>query len=155
MPSSASPTRYQRQNRLEDVLVLIQALGKTTNSTGQVSNSRLSGDDFRLRSQSASSWTEVAKEHPEFFRIAGEAEDAIMLVCQYVSKARPSDELLGKLMDLAVTTHDREAERTQRAQERELESQKMTLTRWSIIASTITALGSIAVAIVALVVKKG
>lgn len=153
--NQAAPTRYQRPHRLEDVLVLIQALGATTNSTGQVSEAALSGDGVRLRPQSASSWVEVAGEHPEFFRVSGKAEDALMLVCQYISREKPSDLMLARLMDIAVTTHDREVERLQRAQERELESDKLGLTKLSLILSALTSVGSIIIAIVALIAKKG
>ncbi len=76
-----------------------------------------------------------------------------MLTCQYLSKEKPSDEMLGKLMDIAVTTHDREVERYQRAQERELESHKLSLNRLSLILSSITSIGSIIVAIIALIAK--
>jgi hypothetical protein len=131
MTSSTPPTRYRREHRLEDVLVLIQALGKF-NESGQVYASRLSGDDLRLRPQSLppdSSWVEVAKEHPEFFRVSGKSDDAIMLVWQHVSKEKPTDEVLGKLMEIAVETHDRELERDQRMQERQLEASKLVIGR--------------------------
>jgi hypothetical protein len=78
-----------------------------------------------------------------------------MLFCQYISKERPSDELLGKLMDIAVTTHDREVERHQRTQERETESRKLGLAKLSLILSAVTSIGSIAIAIVALIAKRG
>ena len=132
-----------------------RALGKTTNTTGQISEARLSGDEIRLRQQSADSWTDVAAEHPEFFRVAGKSEDAIMLVSQYISREKPTDVMLAKLMDIAVTTHDREVERFQRSQERELKFHKLGLTRLSLVLSAITSIGSIIIAIVALVIRKG
>jgi hypothetical protein len=154
MSGASTPCRYQNPHRLEDVLVLIQALGKTTNTTGQVSESKLSGEGFRLHPQSAPKWIDVANEHPEFFRVSGESEDAVMLVCQYVSKERPSEQLLAKLLDIAVETHDREVERHQRALERELESRKLSLTKLSLVLSALTATGSMIVAIIALLAKK-
>jgi hypothetical protein len=69
MNSTAKVVRYQKDFRLEDVLVLIQALGKTTNTTGQIGDETLRGEQNRLHPQSAESksWIEIAKEHPEFF----------------------------------------------------------------------------------------
>jgi len=148
--------RYGRPHRLEDVLILIQALAATPNTSGQVTENVLSGDNTRLHPQSAESkkWAEIAKEHPEFFRLSGQAEDAIMLVYQYISKAKPSDEMIGKMMENAVITHDREVERLQKGEERKLEAKKLSLTKLSMILSAVLGIGSIIVAVVALIVKK-
>jgi hypothetical protein len=89
-------------------------------------------------------------------RLSGkEEEKALRLVYQHITKAKPSDEMLGNLMDLAVKTHDREVERREREKERELESAKLSLAKWSIVLSAITSIGSILVAILALMMKKG
>lgn len=152
---NAAISRYQKPHRLEDVLVLIQALARTPNQTGQMYAATLSSDEYHLHPQSAENWLEVAKEHPEFFRVSGKSGDAIMLFCQYLSKEKLSDDLLGKLMDISVTSHDREVERHQRSLERELESRKLSLGKLSLIVSAVTSIGSVIVAIVALMVKKG
>jgi len=75
---------------------------------------------------SAGTWTEVAKEHPEFFRVRGESSGntaehhRVSLLARHV---RPRNEagdrelpvdFVGKLLDAAIELHDRELTRHDR-----------------------------------------
>jgi hypothetical protein len=73
---------YTQPGRLQDVLALIQVLGLDENA-------HRSEDGLRSELQgvprSASSWTELAQAHPEFFRVRPEGEHNISLVSRHVT----------------------------------------------------------------------
>lgn len=106
---------YSNENRLADVIALIQVLSLHENSHRSLKGltSELQG-----KPNSAESWDEIAKEHPEFFRLKKEGVNKISLVARHVmlnnSKSKreqlPSD-FVGKLFDAAIQLHDRELER--------------------------------------------
>ena len=73
--------------------------------------------------KSARNWQEVAKEHPEFFRLNTETRLGISLVSRYVlplddAKRRPPLELetMQNLMRIAIDLHDRQVHRAERWQ---------------------------------------
>jgi len=74
---------YTKSGRLSDVLALIQVLAfdKSTHRSNLIltENERLGSPS------SADSWTTVATEHPEIFRVNKEKERAISLVARHVT----------------------------------------------------------------------
>ena len=112
---------YNNPRRLADVMALIQvlSLGETTKR----SENGLNGELQRIP-MTATAWTDIAKSHPEFFRVRAEGEGdleacRISMVARAVMPNRlgnnmrellPSD-LIGKLLDIAITLHDREVAR--------------------------------------------
>jgi hypothetical protein len=114
---------YRNYRRLGDVMALIQILS-LTEKTNRSENGLQK--DLQQPPSTASTWTELAREHPEFFRVRAENPgdpDAqrISLVARAVMPRRadnkrdpmPSD-LVGKLLDVAITLHDRETARRER-----------------------------------------
>jgi hypothetical protein len=114
---------YSDPERLGDVMALIQvlALGETTKRSENGLRSSL-----QRSPKSASSWTSVAQAHPELFRVREQDDgdlDAhrVSLVARAVMPKRadnkrdqlPSD-LIGKLLDMTITLHDREIARRER-----------------------------------------
>ncbi len=108
---------YANPDRLADVLALIQvlALDKYTHR----SESGLQ-EELKVKPRSTSSWAEVAKQHPEFFRYSEDSDHEISLIARHVlpkndkEKTRkfPSD-LVGKLIQIAIEIHDRQLDRAQ------------------------------------------
>ena len=115
-----SQSEYHNPERLADVMALIQvlSLAKGTKRSEQGLH-----DDLQRTPLSAGEWTQIAQEHPEFFRLR--AEDAgdpkahrISLIARAVMP-KPDDEkrdplpsdLVGKLLDIAISLHDRETAR--------------------------------------------
>lgn len=81
-----------------------------------------SGIVERLQGKPASavSWAEVAREHPEFFRVATEEKYEISLVSRYLKKdendKRPllSEDFTRSLLETAIDIHDRQIKRSER-----------------------------------------
>ena len=73
--------QYTKPGRLSDVMALIQvlALDKSAHRSEQGLQQELQG-----LPRSASSWTQVAKEHPEFFRVAPEGTHIVSLIARHV-----------------------------------------------------------------------
>jgi hypothetical protein len=82
--------------------------------------------DLQRSPGSASSWTQIAEEHPEFFRLREKdkgIEDAhtISLIARAVAEKGPDDkrdalpsDVVTKLLEIAVSLHDRERARIDR-----------------------------------------
>lgn len=109
--------QYLKQGRLEDILLLIQFLGLSEER--QLSNSTLMKEDKLGKPRSAKSWTAVAQNHREFFRVSGGTENkAIMLVHRYCLKgdeaARLTDEHIHRLVTMAISMYDRYLQRSDR-----------------------------------------
>ena len=119
IPGTRPPTSYIAEGRLADVLALIQvlALDELAHRSEDGLASELQGPP-----QSAENWPEVAKRHPEFFRVRPSGEHRVSLVARHVTPreegARPplSPDYTSKLLQLAVELHDRELRRAQRWQ---------------------------------------
>jgi hypothetical protein len=125
MFKSEATTSYVTGGRLADVMALIQILAFDPSA-------RRSSDglDKQLARGplSASTWTELATLHPEFFRVLeGEPgqRESISLVARFVLEAVPNAagetktpplgaEVTSTLMNLAVQLHDREVQRRDR-----------------------------------------
>jgi hypothetical protein len=106
---------YLKPGRLEDLLVLIRilGLGERDGIYGGTLQKELQQPD------SAESWVEVARSHREFFRVTGENQDYIALVARAYNRGpdkghRLSDELVQKLIEMAIDIHDRYLARSDR-----------------------------------------
>ena len=98
---------YLKENRLADVLALIQILA-------MYEYAHRSDDGIRNSSKaepvSANGWHEIAKEHPEFFRYVENKDHSISLIARHAQKDTNypplSTELTTKLMETAIKIHD-------------------------------------------------
>ena len=108
---------YVKPGRLEDVMALTQVLAldhmALRTESGVV-------DRLQGKPNSGASWTEVAKEHPEFFRVATDGQFRISLVSRFLTSeqedSRPplSQELTQNLIAAAIDIHDRQIKRSER-----------------------------------------
>jgi len=96
---------YTRKNRLADVLALMQVLAmyKETCRTqdGLVA-------EFQGHPSSAGSWIDIAREHPEFFRVRKGKGTEVSLIARYANEnhAPLESEYTAKLMQTAIKLHD-------------------------------------------------
>jgi len=114
---------YGDAERVADVMALIQVL-----SLGEDTKRSENGlcDALQRNPRTAATWSELAERHPEFFRVR--AEDAgdrkahrTSLVARAAMPKRADDhrdplpsDLVGKLLDIAISLHDREIARSER-----------------------------------------
>lgn len=108
---------YAKKNRLSDVMALIQVLGIDEHAhrseMGVV-------EELQGSPKSASTWVDVASEHPEFFRVSGRGTHKISLVARHVlprnheGRRRLYPEMVGKLLEVALDLHDRQIARAYR-----------------------------------------
>lgn len=108
---------YTKSGRLADVLALIQVL-----ALDQHAHRSLSGIDDELQAKpgSSDSWIDVAKEHPEFFRIRKDGDHILSLVSRHVLpenqkgiREMPSG-LVQSLLEVAIDLHDRQVAASER-----------------------------------------
>ena len=121
-----SENSYLIEGRLADVLALIQVL-----AYDKITNRSESGLSKELQKTPSTSnfWIELAKEHPEFFRVRqgtdeedNQKKDLVSLLSRFVlpkienTNNRPllGIETVNKLMEIAVQIHDRQVERRDR-----------------------------------------
>lgn len=117
------PTRYKDPNRLADVMALIQVLaqGPSAIRTEPGLTQQLRGKP----TSEATSWTNLAESHREFFRVRpaedGNSEIDVALIWRHAlprgeagDRDPLSPESTAKLLDIAVSLHDREITRSQR-----------------------------------------
>ena len=109
---------YAQPERLADVMALIQilALHKYAHRSPDNLDETLQGKPL-----SADSWEEVAKKHPEFFRVKREGENTISLVARHAYPRNESEgrdplspDFVGSLLHSAVDIHDRQVRRSER-----------------------------------------
>jgi|ERR1051325_3839790 hypothetical protein len=114
---------YGDAERVADVMALIQvlALGKDTKRS---ENGLF--ESLQRQPQSAPNWSELARRHPEFFRVRAEdvgdpTAHRISLIARAAMPKEKDDkrdplpsDLVGKLLDLAISLHDREIARSER-----------------------------------------
>ncbi|MEJ2704113.1 MAG: hypothetical protein P8Z79_16890 [Sedimentisphaerales bacterium] len=105
---------YADPNRLADVMAMIQVLA--LHAYRRRSNKGLT-DNIKGCPRSASTWKEVAEQHPEFFRVDEEEKLGISLVARYVlpkdedgKRELPSD-FVTTLLKTAIELHDRQLDR--------------------------------------------
>lgn len=116
MCRSKQPSSYLIGGRLADVLALIQvlALDEHAHRSEEGLTTELQGAP-----RSADSWSKIAEQHPEFFRVALTGEHRASLVARHVAfrteDKRPplASDYTSKLLQLAVELHDREVRRSQ------------------------------------------
>ena len=112
-----SKTKYIKENRLEDVMALIQVLALDANSHRSEDGLK---SELPSKPSSANSWSELAKEHHEFFRVIEGKKHPISLVTRHVAEdsgiKRPalSPEHTQALLNTAIEIHDRQVRRDQR-----------------------------------------
>lgn len=107
---------YTKTHRLADVLALLQVLSidEQPYRTEDGLREELQGDP-----KSAKVWFQVAREHPEFFRV-NEVKNTASLLARHATpkedgKKTLEMDFIRTLMQTAVDMHDREAVRTERA----------------------------------------
>src|SRR5262249_9076509 len=64
-------------------------------------------------------WSDVAEQHPEFFRVAGQNRDSVSLAARHAAGENEEErrlplEFVQRLMGTAVEIHDRESRRAER-----------------------------------------
>lgn len=122
---SRQNSKYLKAGRLSDVLALIQVLAldpSTHRSEIGKTSEKLRGLQGELQGGPASdeTWTAIALEHPEFFRVNEEKESPISLVARHVTPKNSegvrelSGDFIGKLLELAVDLHDRQIKLAER-----------------------------------------
>ena len=129
--ATSRTSKYANPDRLADVLALIQvlALHKRVHRSESGLQKNLQGPP-----KSAREWSDIAQQHPEFFRFRNrnsdeeekkprEKQHRVSLVARHVlpedaatGRELPMD-LVGKLLDSAIHLHDREISRGQRLRE--------------------------------------
>ena len=128
LPSSSSVSSYLQAGRLADVLALIQVLAYDKHSYRSADGLR---SEFQGDPNSALTWIEIAKQHPEFFRVRhnenmnkGKIKRTALLARYVLDRVQDTDESLrrpaldissvNKLMELAIALHDKQQERSDR-----------------------------------------
>jgi hypothetical protein len=113
----AADNQYLVPNRLADVLALIQvlALDEHAHRSEEGLDSELQGAP-----KSGGTWTDVARMHPEFFRLRPESTHGVSLISRHVLpkdaqgiRRLPSD-FVGQLIAAAVDLYDRQVKRSER-----------------------------------------
>jgi hypothetical protein len=76
-------------------------------------------EELQGKPHSSETWTKIAKQHPEFFRIRETGTHKVSLVARHVlpinedgTRKLPSD-FVGKLLQAAIEIHDRQMDRAQ------------------------------------------
>jgi hypothetical protein len=112
---------YVKRGRLAEVLALIQVLAfdpHTHRSEAHVIDKEIGTPC------SAKGWIELAKEHPEMFRVSEEDKHPLSLIARHVQPVIPGDpdkkrqqltpEFTQTLIKTAIDLHDRQAEEANR-----------------------------------------
>jgi hypothetical protein len=119
LPSKEEIT-YAKPERLTDVMALIQvlALDKYTHRTEKKLREEMQQDV----PNSGSSWTEVARQHPEFFRVNPKSGHPVSLVSRHVMEKEPNSDrrpsldgrFVESLLASAIDIHDRQVRRSEK-----------------------------------------
>jgi len=107
---------YADSNRLADVMALIQVLALDKHAHRSEVGLR---EELQGNPKSAGNWSEIAEQHPEFFRVRETGIHNVSLVARHVlpknddgTRELPS-EFVGKLLQAAIEIHDRQLDRVQ------------------------------------------
>jgi hypothetical protein len=109
-------TIYLEHGRLEDVLALIQLLALDEHAHRSEKGLH---DDLQGPPRSKAEWTQVAAEHPEFFRVRGEGIHRVSLLSRHVTPKVDDDtkplspEFTLQLLTAAIELHDRQVKRAE------------------------------------------
>lgn len=117
------PNPYLQNDRLGEVIALIQVLAFHRNTNRSEEGIK---EELKSTPKSGTSWIDLAKGHPELFRVreeTGDKLDRVSLVARYVApyttenrkKIREplSPEVVKKLIEIAIELHDRQLEKSQ------------------------------------------
>lgn len=108
---------YLKEQRLGEVIALIQVLAFHKNTSRSEEGLV---EELKLSPTSAKSWVELAKSHPELFRVRDEEDrtNRVSLVARYVApyklekgrkiRERLEPGLAQKLIEVAIEIHDRQ-----------------------------------------------
>jgi hypothetical protein len=121
---STKVATYRDTSRLADVMALIQVLARTPRDSIRSEQGLTEALQGKPRSKGAVGWIDVAQAHPEFFRVVTHSETGqpwASLIARHVlakgddgkRDVLTSDETT-KLIDLAISLHDREVSRRDR-----------------------------------------
>lgn len=108
---------YARDGRLADVLALLQVLGQSSDAARSESGLATT---LQGAPRSAETWTDVAIQHPEFFRVDKDKNYPVMLLARFAradeqDKRCPIDfEHLQVLMSTASKLHDHDSSQINR-----------------------------------------
>lgn len=120
------PNPYLIENRLQDVTALIQMLGLHTERYSTTTAVLAQPDELGApRSANTANWLEVARQHPEFFRIGG--AEQIYLPSRFLDRPdRPQrkTEDVNLLIKIAVDISDKAFQFQAQQVERELRRQE-------------------------------
>lgn len=114
---TSGPTAYLKKGRLEDVIALIQVLALDKDSRRSEAGLKA---ELQGRPQSANKWTDMAKEHTEFFRVSIKDDCPVSLVSRYVAVNKKegrgplSNESMQNLFTTALDIYDRQVKRADR-----------------------------------------
>lgn len=110
---------YLQENRLADIIRLIAVLGKQSKHsfrTNEGITTELNGIP-----KSAEAWTNIAEEHPEFFKFNKDKTSIVLLLRYLNSEDENGDSYRAldidqtqKLIDQAISLHDKQIARYQR-----------------------------------------
>jgi alpha-ketoglutarate-dependent taurine dioxygenase len=110
-------SNYLREHRLADVLALVQVLSLDEDAHRSETGLRT---ELQTAPRSAATWTDLATEHPEFFRVTPEGEHRVSLLARHVTK-RVNDKHpvlegghVDSLLRAAIEMHDRQVRRSER-----------------------------------------
>lgn len=141
---------YLRENRLAEVIALIQVLAFHRNTSRSEEGLK---EELRRTPQSAHSWIKLAKDHPELFRVRDDDPnenkiDRVALVSRYVApyvvengkriREPLNPNVVQKLIEVAIELHDR---------------QVSSFERWKVIVPMLVAVIGAAAAITAALIK--
>lgn len=117
------PRRYSDPNTLADVMALIQVLAQTSDDTVRSETGLTAALQRKPISKGISTWIDLAQHHPEFFRVSTDIgkSSRVSLISRYVlakdgrgKRLALSAEETTRLLNLAVSLHDRETSRRDR-----------------------------------------
>ena len=112
---SRKPKRaYLVPGRLQDIFALLQVLALDEHSHRSEAGLM---NELQKEPQSESTWTRIATQHPEFFRVRPTGDNVVSLLARHVSRTdegRPplSASQVKELLNAALAIHDRELDQS-------------------------------------------
>jgi alpha-ketoglutarate-dependent taurine dioxygenase len=112
-----SESNYLHKDRLADVLALVQVLALDEDTHRSEEGLRT---ELQAAPRSAETWTKLAADHPEFFRVMPGGDHRVSLLSRHVTRRVEGKhpELEGDhvhgLLRAAIEMHDRQVRRSER-----------------------------------------